>query len=472
MAEIVVIGAGMGSLAAAARLAVAGHRVAVYERGETYGGALGRFEKDGFVFDTGPGLLPLPAVWRDLFVKTGKAALEDRVELRQVDPDVRHVFEDGRELTLPAASRAGVIRALDEALGAGTGERWTALVNRARTAWDATRRPLLEEPRTVDGPHQPLPDPYPARRRGLLRRRTPTLAEIARDELRDPELERMLCSAARLYGLDPRTAPAAASVLVYLEQTFGSWYPLGGMRALADAVHQRCLERRVEFHYGAEAAGVVVEEGRAVGVRFADGTTVDADAVVDGTGRLAPDDVPADPTAPEGGHSPADATARHTLLLALRGPRPAGTVHRTVVHGDEPVSVLRPDDPSLVPAPAEYEAVTVSTVVPAGTVPGEDDVRRLLAAAGRAVPDLDDRLLWHVSRTPADTEAETGAPGGAVPPPALAGRPLPAANSGRFKGCYAVGGWAHPGGGLPHAGMSGAMAAGLFVEGADWRGSR
>ncbi|MBB1259337.1 phytoene desaturase family protein [Streptomyces alkaliterrae] len=469
MAEIVVIGAGMGSLAAAARLAVAGHRVAVYERGGTYGGALRRFEKDGFVFDTGPGLLPLPAVWRDLFVKTGKAALEDRVELRQVDPDVRHVFEDGSELTLPAASRAGVIRALDEALGAGSGERWTALVSRARAAWDATRRPLLEEPRTVDGPHQPLPDPYPARRRGLLRRRTPTLAEIARDELRDPRLERMLCSAVRLHGLDPRTAPAAASVLVYLEQTFGSWYPVGGMRALADSVHERCLERRVEFHYGAEAARVVVEDGRAVGVEFTDGTTVNADAVVDGTGRLAPQD---NGSAPDADHSPAGAAARHTLLLALRGPRPADTVHRTVVHGDEPVCVLRPDDPSLVPSPDEHEAVVVSTVVPAGAVPGEEGVRRLLSAAERAVPDLEDRLLWHVSRTPADNEAETGARGGAVPPPALAGRPLPTANLGRTQGCYAVGGWAHPGGGLPHAGMSGAMAAGLLVEGAEWRGSR
>ena len=76
MARIAVIGAGAGALAAAARLAVAGHRVTVYERTETYGGAVRRFERDGFAFDTGPGLLPLPAVYRDLFVKTGKEPLE------------------------------------------------------------------------------------------------------------------------------------------------------------------------------------------------------------------------------------------------------------------------------------------------------------------------------------------------------------------------------------------------------------
>ena len=101
-----MIGAGMGAMAAAARLAVAGHRVAVYERTETYGGAVRRFERDGFAFDTGPGMLTLPAVYRDLFVKTGKEPLESVVELVQVDPSSRHVFADGTEVSLPNASRA------------------------------------------------------------------------------------------------------------------------------------------------------------------------------------------------------------------------------------------------------------------------------------------------------------------------------------------------------------------------------
>ncbi|MZE79470.1 NAD(P)-binding protein, partial [Streptomyces sp. SID5475] len=123
MARIAVIGAGTGAMAAAARLAVAGHRVAVYERAETYGGAVRRFERDGFGFDTGPGLLHLPAVFRDLFLKTGKEPLESCVALEQVDPASRHLFADGTDLSLPGASRAGVIRALDAALGAGAGER-------------------------------------------------------------------------------------------------------------------------------------------------------------------------------------------------------------------------------------------------------------------------------------------------------------------------------------------------------------
>ncbi|MCK1796345.1 NAD(P)/FAD-dependent oxidoreductase [Streptomyces sp. XM4193] len=494
MAEVVVVGAGMGAMAGAARLAVAGHRVQVHERADRHGGSVERYERDGFGFDTGPGLLQLPAVWRDLFVKTGRAPLESCVSVHQVDPASRHLFADGTEVTLPAASRAGVIDALDSALGAGSGERWTDLVSRARTVWDATRRPLLEEPRTVSGSARGLPDPYPAGRRGLFRRRTPTLDEVARTELRDPRLVALLGSYARGWGLDPRQTPASASVLAYLEQTFGSWYVVGGMQALADAVHARCLERKVTFHFNSEVVGLTSADGRATGVELADGSTVPADHVVDGTGRLSAGPAPLRaetagpaPTTRDATAGPADAPAagagrgapvpghsRHTLLLALRGARPADTVHRTHVHSDTGVvTVSRPDDRTLVPDDA-HEAVVVDVAVPAGSSPDAGAEAALLAAAERAVPDLTRRLLWHEARTPADCAERTGAPGGAVPVPALAGadeRPL-VPNLGSVRGSWALGGWAHPGGGLAHAGMSGALVAGLLVEGEDWRGSR
>jgi phytoene dehydrogenase-like protein len=103
---------------------------------------------------------------------------------------------------------------------------------------------------------------------------------------------------------------------------------------------------------------------------------------------------------------------------------------------------------------------------------------RLTAAAESAGMELDGRVLWREVRTPRDVEAETGVPGGLVPAPALAGprtrnggADVRTPNKAALQGLYRVGGWAHPGGGLPHAGMSGALAAGLVVEGDDWRGS-
>ncbi|NEC39894.1 NAD(P)/FAD-dependent oxidoreductase, partial [Streptomyces rubrogriseus] len=100
---------------------------------------------------------------------------------------------------------------------------------------------------------------------------------------------------------------------------------------------------------------------------------------------------------------------------------------------------------------------------------------QLTEVAERAVPGLRDRLLWHEVRTPAEVAADTGAADGAIPVPSLAGadgRLLHPANSTRTDGLFTVGGWSHPGGGLPHAGMSGALVAGLVVEGPEFRGSQ
>ncbi|WP_330340577.1 phytoene desaturase family protein [Streptomyces sp. NBC_00557] len=502
MARIAVIGAGMGAMAAAARLAVAGHRVAVYERTDTYGGAVRRFERDGFGFDTGPGLLTLPAVYRDLFVKTGKEPLEDCVELVQVDPSARHVFADGTEVSLPNASRAGVVAALDEALGAGAGERWGDFLVRAREAWDRTRRPLLEEPLWPDWQVLAEKEPYPAvpHRRLLRTRRAGTLSEIGAWELRDERLAALLDSTALGYGLDPRTTPASAAVLPYMEHAFGTWYVRGGVRELARAVYERCVRRRVEFVFGAEVARILEKDGRAAGVELTDGTVAEADFVVAG---VAPDALGrflqgtalrgAGEVPPQPGR-----TSRLTVLLALRGGRPDGTAHRTVVHAQDrqaerelvfggsvgavaapTVTVLRPDDPALVPD-AAHEAVVLSSVVPAG--PWQQDrealdrhAQHMIETAGRAVPGLRDRILWTEVLAPAAVEEATGAAGGAIPAPALAagaGRLLHPGNATTLAGLLTVGGWSHPGGGLPHAGMSGALVAGLIVEGPEFRGSQ
>ncbi|MFD6905446.1 phytoene desaturase family protein [Streptomyces sp. NPDC060077] len=498
MARIAVIGAGVGAMAAAARLAVAGHRVAVYERTDTYGGALRRVERDGFSFDTGPGLLPLPAVYRDLFLKTGKEPLEECVELVQVDPSSHHVFADGTRVSLPNASRAGVVSALAESLGPVSARRWGDFLVRAREAWDRSRRPLLEEPLWTDWQVLAEREPYPAvPHKRLLRTRTAgTLAEVGAWELRDPRLTALLESHALAFGLDPRVTPASAAVLPYMEHAFGTWYVRGGMRELARAVYERCLARRVEFHFGAEAAGVLEKDGRAAGLELADGSVAEADLVVAGVAPEVLDRLGRGTRVRGAGGVPAQrgAASRVTVLLALRGGRPDGTPHRTVVHAEDrraeleslfgapaglparpTVTVLRPDDPALVPD-AGHEAVTVTSVVPAGAGEAVDaHAENLITVAERAVPGLRDRLVHREVRTPADIAAETGAEGGAVPVPALAaagGRLLHPSNSTELPGLFTVGGWSHPGGGLPHAGMSGALVAGLIVEGPEFRGSQ
>lgn len=505
MARIAVIGAGMGAMAAAARLAVAGHQVAVYERAQTYGGALGAVERAGFRFDTGPGLLHLPAVWRDLFLKTGREPLEKCVDLAPVSPASRHLFADGTDVSLPDASRAGIVSALESAVGTGAGERWGEFLGRARDAWDRSRRPLLEEPLWSDWRVLER-DPYPApRRRVFLRtRQATTVAEVGAWELVDPRLAALFESYALAYGLDPRHAPAGAALLPYMEQTFGTWYVSGGLRELARAVYERCLARRVTFTFGAEVASVVEKDSRAAGIELADGTVVEADQVVAGGSAGAAARLVGRDLQQEGDVGPQDdgrvLPGRFTVLLALRGARGEDVAHRTVVHSPDAsaeaaavfgghaaerptVTVLRPGDPRTVPDDA-HEAVTVTATVPghstdrdrSGGVDWTDAALReryakvLLDAAGAAFDrpaEIRERLLWQEVLTPAET--------GSLTAPALAGpggRWLHPANTTRLPGLHLVGGHAHPGGGLAHGGMSGALVAGLIVEGPGFSGSQ
>lgn len=455
MARIVIIGAGISGLAAAARLATLGHRVTVCEAGPTYGGEIGRFERDGFAFDTGPTLLALPAVYRDLALKTGKEPLEQLVELSPVEPESRHLFPDGTDLLLPNASRGGVAQALDAAFGPGCGDRWGEVMNRARTVWEVTRRPLLEEPLPAD-PTPLYADPYPVPpRRGLARlRRTPrhTVAEVAAHELGGAGPTALLYEYALRFGLDPRTAPAGATVLAYMEQSFGVWYVGGGMRSLAEAVYRRCEQRGVEFHFGTAVTEVLGADGRVTGVAAGE-RRFEADTVLSAR---------AESTAQPG-------QARLTVLLALRGERPSGTAVRTVVHARDTaaelrslfdaaefprhptVQVHRPDDPRL--APEGNEAVTLTVTVPLAEVPDgyADHLLDHLAAAGL---DLRERVLWREQLAPLRTHplpSLAGAGGDYLSPPNATG----------LTGLYRIGASAHPGGGLARAGMSASIVAGL-----------
>jgi phytoene dehydrogenase-like protein len=105
MSRVVVVGAGVGGLAVAARLRVKGHDVTVYDQAPRVGGKLATHLRDGFAFDTGPSLFTLPAVYRDLFLKTG-APLEDEVDLQPLDPAFGYHFADGSTAVLPGVDPA------------------------------------------------------------------------------------------------------------------------------------------------------------------------------------------------------------------------------------------------------------------------------------------------------------------------------------------------------------------------------
>ena len=492
-----VVGAGLGGLAAAARLAAAGHAVTVVEQSDGIGGKLGRFARDGHVFDTGPSLVTLPQVYRDLFAATG-GPLEDAVDLVRLDPAVAYRFADGTRLTMPGTAEA-VPAALDDALGTGTGAQWAALQARAADMWRISEGPFLRSPLRGAATLARL-----ARNPADVATIAPwqTLRGLGAGYLQDPRLRTLLDRYATYSGSDPRRAPAVLASVPYAEQAFGSWYVRGGLHRLAQAVAQRATARGAVVRTGCAVRKVVVESGRAAGVELADGETVPADVVVSATDAstlyrdLLPEDRRTRGVRRDLRHATPSLSGT-VLLLALSG-RTRGLAHHTVlfphdydaefdaVFGtgrfsgaprpvDDPTvyisapddAALRPDDDSeswfvLVNAPRHMPGDGVDWNEPGLAQRYADRVLDVMAERG---VDVRERVRWRVVRTPADVERDTGSVGGAIYGTSSNGTRaafLRPGNASPLPGLFLVGGSAHPGGGLPLVALSAEIVAGLI----------
>lgn len=495
VARVVVVGAGLGGLAAAARLAALGHRVTVLEQSPSIGGKLGRLDLDGHVFDTGPSLVTLPQIQRDLFAATG-APLEAVLDLERLDPAVAYRFADGVRLALPGQPEA-VPAALDAALGEGAGRQWAALMDRAERMWAVSEGPFLRSPLAGVGTLARL-----ARRPADVAAVAPwlSLRGLGQRYLRHPHLRMLLDRYATYSGSDPRRAPAVLATVPYAEQAFGSWYVRGGLRRLATAVAARAEEHGAVLRTGCAVRRVVVDGGRVAGVELADGERVPADVVVSGVDAAA---LYADLLPPRAGAGARRRLARTTpslsgfvLLLGLRGRTP-GLAHHTVLFpadydaefdavfgtgrcagrprpvDDPTIYVSAPDDPELRPdedseswfvlvnAPRHEPERGVDWDEPGLAERYAGTVLRLMAERGL---DVRDRIRVRAIRTPADLERDTGSVGGSIYGTSSNGARaafLRPANASPVPGLFLVGGSAHPGGGLPLVTLSAEIVAGL-----------
>lgn len=468
--RVVVIGAGVGGLTVAARLAEAGNEVAVHERAATLGGKLGVYERDGFRFDTGPSLLTLPELFADL-----------RLDLRPLDPVVRHVFPDGSILDSSADPEVFRDRIRD-AFGEQAAADWTRFWHHASRIWAASWRSVLRRPvgpATLVALSWRLPDlaaVAPGR----------SLRELGRTYLRDPRLRMMLDRYATYAGADPRRAPAALAAIPYAELHFGGWYVPGGLGVIASALEDRCRRAGVAVHTNSEVARILVTDGGVGGVWLRSGAYVDADVVISNVDALTTYRELL-PTPRRLARLADRSLAGFGLLLGVRGVTPE-LAHHTVffprnydaefdaVFGgagrrarpvsDPAVFVTRADDPAV--HPPGHEAWFVLVNAPRhGTDwravdwsrPGLAEAYRdrVLDVLARRGLDVRDRLVFAETRTPLDLAVATGAPGGAIY--GTAGRLLRPANRGPVEGLWLVGGSAHPGGGLPMVVLSAEMVA-------------
>jgi phytoene desaturase len=265
----------MGGLATAIRLAAAGHRVQVFEKNERVGGKLNLLEKDGYRWDTGPSLITMPFVYRDLFREAGRD-FADYVELVPIEPITRYFYPNG-SIFDASDSLSSMTEAIEE-LNPSDVSAYFKYLAYSRRLYDLTAEVFL-----FNGFNNP---------RDLLKMRLTDSFKI--DPFRtvhganaaffkDPRLVQLFDRYATYNGSSPYLAPATLNVIPWVELGIGGWYVRGGLYALAQAYLKLACEMGVEVHTGQAVSRVLHKNRRISGVALEKGGEIEAEVVVANT---------------------------------------------------------------------------------------------------------------------------------------------------------------------------------------------
>ena len=271
--HVVVVGAGLGGLSAALRLAGAGRRVTVLEREQVPGGRAGLLQDRGYAFDTGPTVLTMPDLIADALDCVGES-LPDWLTLEPVTPLYRARFADGSALDVHADVDA-MCAELSEVSGPAEAAGYRRYVDFVSRLYQLQMRDFID--RNIDSPLQ-LVTPSLARlvAMGGFRRLAPKVAQY----LRDPRTQKVFSFQAMYAGLSPYDALAIYAVIAYMDSVAGVYFPRGGMHAVPRALAGAAEKHGVEIRYGTEVVGVERRGRRATAVLTSSGERVPCDVVV------------------------------------------------------------------------------------------------------------------------------------------------------------------------------------------------
>lgn len=274
--QAVVVGAGLGGLSAAIHLALDGHRVTLLEQNEQPGGKANHRSWEGYQFDTGPSLVTMPFVLRELFEKAGRR-LDDYLELVRVQPACRYFFADGSCFDAP-----GTVKGMREAIAQtfpGEERGFDRFMEYGRRLWEVSGPAFLFNPLEVSTLFKINPIKGLA---GLGALRPETLADSLQRFFKHPHLLQLFSRYATYNGSDPARCPATFNVIAYVEMAFGSWHLKGGIYTLVQALLKLAEELGVDVCTNCAAEAVTFTDGgkKVSGVVLPSGKTLPAERVV------------------------------------------------------------------------------------------------------------------------------------------------------------------------------------------------
>ena len=262
--KIVIIGAGIGGLAAALRLSHQGCDVTVLDMHGAAGGKMRTVASDAGPIDAGPTVLTMRPVLEALFADVGEN-LDEHVTLQPLETLARHYWDDGAKLDLsadPAQSLANVT----SAFGAKAAREFTRFSNRAARLFAAFDAPMM---RTTT-PDQMAVTKTVLRNPFLISDMAPhrTMAGLLKSSFSDTHLAQLFGRYATYVGGSPYASPAILS-LIWQAEAQGVWSVKGGMHQLAQCIAKCAKARGTAFHYDTQATRITQQNGRTSGVQTA-----------------------------------------------------------------------------------------------------------------------------------------------------------------------------------------------------------
>jgi phytoene desaturase len=274
--DVVVIGAGLGGLAAAAHLSRAGHTVTIVERESIPGGRAGMITEAGFRLDNGPTVLTMPNLLADAFAAAG-AEMADFVTIKPVDPMYRAVYADGSTLHV-RHGREAMTDEIRQFANAREAEAFGRFCDWLEQLY------RVEMAHFIDANFDSVLDLVKPWRAGLELVRLGGFGKLGRKVASffdDERLQRIFSFQSMYAGLAPYEALSLYAVITYMDSVEGVFVPEGGMHAMATGLAAAVEKAGVTIRYDSPVTRILrTGSGAVSGVEVAGSERIAADVVV------------------------------------------------------------------------------------------------------------------------------------------------------------------------------------------------